>query len=75
MTVPMQTGMTGKGFAFFRSHALHTEQGASWYAPGWNPFRAQTNYGNCACGDGYLVSNEYHWHDLSGKCHNRVACV
>ncbi len=29
--------------------------------------------GLCACGDGYCVSSDYHWH-AGGVCHNRRAC-
>lgn len=65
----------GYGFAYFRSHSRAHEYG-SWLVPDFTDSMIddQTNYGDCACGDGYIVSNQYHWHASDGKCHNRVEC-
>lgn len=64
----------GYGFAFFRSHSMSRSKYGSWLMPNFTMESVQTNRGNCACGDCYLVSDQYHWHDSDGKCHNRVEC-
>lgn len=72
-------GSVGYGFAAFRSHAEMRKPG-SWLVPDFHPDMVteddQTNLGDCACGRGYMVSDQYHWHDFqTGVCHNRVKCV
>lgn len=67
----------GYAFACFRAHALQTPGSGEWLVPGFHFERDQTNRGDCECGAGYDVSDEYHWHETYGsnKCHNRVKCV
>lgn len=69
----------GYGFACFRSHAEAPMLG-SWLVPDFTPDMVteddQTNLGDCACGLGFMVSDQYHWHGITdGICHNRVKCV
>ena len=68
----------GYGIAYFRSHAISQEKG-SWVIPDYfEPAltkERQTNLGDCQCGAGYLVSDQYHWHEFFlDRCHNRVKC-
>ena len=67
----------GYGFAFFRSHSMNRREYGSWLVPNFThemTVSNQSNHGHCACGQGYCVSDQYHWHDMDGKCHNRVEC-
>lgn len=73
----MTADTVGYGFAFFRSHSCDSAgYGDSWLVPDFTGemLDEQTNYGDCACGDGFIVSDQYHWHESNGKCHNRVEC-
>lgn len=77
MSDPLSAQTVGYGFAFFHSHLRASECG-SWLVPDFTEqmldMGLQTNYGDCACGDRFTVSDQYHWHEYNGKCHNRVEC-
>lgn len=47
-----------------------------WFVEGFNDrtYAAETNQGLCACDQKFDVSDQYHWHDSKGVCHNRVKC-